>query len=979
MSGIYRVFISSTYRDNAKRRKVIFDAVQRAGMLPVGMELFAAKARPAVEVCESLARECDLYLGLIAHRYGWVPSVSEGGDGESSITELEYQAAREKPRLVLQIDLDQPFSREDVDEGADRWRKQERLEAFRATVSGMPARFRDENLGVVVYQTLMEWKLEQEAGGDSTPQPNDMHRIDDSSLTRYLSAARSLHSHIDLAGFKTRVRVPIALEDLHVPLHGLIDLRPVGPSEFADAEHAEREIGERAREVPLTDALTEAKRRGRSGVVILGDPGSGKTTHLKRLLLWCVTRDPRELGLESDTIPVFLPLRALRDVGSGLEAFIDAQLEDPHLGMSAGFGAWLRDCGRPLLLLFDGLDEVADPSERVLVARWIEGVAKSWSRCTSVVTCRFAGYSSEAQLDPMFLELHVRPMTQEQSEAFIRAWFVLVEQSLAVDPEQGASAGRAQAEALIEQLREPDFRTARVALLIRNPLLLANLCLVRHDRGVLPRGRTRLYSECIEVLLERWRMGKELEVALPAEQSQRVLQPAAYWLHEEVGRTRASAEELAPVIQPALAAVQWREGGAREFLARVRDESGLLTGWGPDSFGFMHLGFQEFLAAAEIRRRWLERDDAVLAELAGHWGESWWQEVILLLLAQGNPSLFAPLLREVIQRPEFTAHPEVLNLVLEESAEVSDAPFSELLRQPADAHPDLWHAQLVALQVLERLDPELARSWIAKMERHPSVELRRWTASRDSASSAEAMLTEKGGVELVRIPAGSFSMGSPASEVGRRSSEGPQHEVKLESFYIGRYPVTNEEYGRYLAAKPDAKPPRFWGDRRFAGERQPVVGVTWDDARRFATWAGCRLPSEAEWEYVARAGTTEPHLTGATEDDARRFAWFGEDYSKGSTYPVGEKEANPWGVHDMLGNVWEWVEDDWHEDYVDAPRDGSAWIGDPRADRRVVRGGSWFVPRIYARCAFRGLDLPGNHGGGLGFRVVRVSPIRSEP
>jgi formylglycine-generating enzyme required for sulfatase activity len=127
-----------------------------------------------------------------------------------------------------------------------------------------------------------------------------------------------------------------------------------------------------------------------------------------------------------------------------------------------------------------------------------------------------------------------------------------------------------------------------------------------------------------------------------------------------------------------------------------------------------------------------------------------------------------------------------------------------------------------------------------------------------------------------------------------------------------------------------------------------VVGVTWDQARRFAEWAGARLPSEAEWEYAARAGTSEPYLLGSSEADLDRVAWYSNN-AGGRLHPVGEKAANGWGPHDALGNVWEWVEDDWHSSYEGARTDGSAWVETPRGDGRAVRGG-WMG---HQTCAWR--------------------------
>ena len=659
--------------------------------------------------------------------------------------------------------------------------------------------------------------------------------------------------------------------------------------------------------------------------MILGDPGSGKTTHLKRLLLWCLRQGPEEMGLAPESLPVFLPLRDLRDLSKGIDVFIEQTLDNPHLQLPIGFGARLLARGR-LLLLFDGLDEVSDPKDRAKVARWIEQAVQARPSCTAVVTCRFAGYDEAARLGTEFLELHLRPLTREQSETFIGNWYRVVETGLAPDPAQGAITAQQRADDLIERLRAPDFRSARMVEMTRNPLLLANLCLVHRDRGALPRGRHQLYDECIDVLLERWREGKALAINVSAEVGRRVLQPAALWLHAEEGRTRASAHDLAPILAPALKATQWRDGDAAAFLRTVRDESGLLTGWGPDHYGFMHLGFQEYLAACELRRLAFEGDkDAVLKDLASHFGESWWQEVILMLLAQGNPSLFAPFMRQALCHPRFGEATELLGLILEEAAEVSVTPFVELLQQPPGEDPGHWTRQLNALHVLERLGADAELNTLVKsLRQHPLGEVQALAQARAQAAIRPTRVTPEGGVELVLIPGGTFPMGSPASDAQGYGHECPQHEVQVPSFYLGRHPVTNEEYGRFLKAHPDVEEPRYWGHRQFNQGPQPVVGVSWGTRNGSRSGPGDAYPPKPNGNTprgrgrrratggVMRSGRTTPTVTDAAAHGTGK-----------QTAPVGAFRPNPFGLHDMLGNVWEWVEDCWHE----TTRCAHGWFG----------------------------------------------------
>ncbi len=186
---------------------------------------------------------------------------------------------------------------------------------------------------------------------------------------------------------------------------------------------------------------------------------------------------------------------------------------------------------------------------------------------------------------------------------------------------------------------------------------------------------------------------------------------------------------------------------------------------------------------------------------------------------------------------------------------------------------------------------------------------------------------------------------------------------------MGPYPVTNKEYERFLAANSNAWKPEYWSDRQFNQPRQPVVGVSWLEAKAYASWAGLHLPSEAQWEYACRAGSKTRYCTGDSEGDLNRTGWYNKN-SGDRLHPVGEKEPNAFGLYDMHGNVSEWVEDDNHKDYNNAPLDGSARIDNPRDTGRMLRGGAWDDTARDCRAASRVGGVSGFPNINSGFRVA---------
>jgi formylglycine-generating enzyme required for sulfatase activity len=229
---------------------------------------------------------------------------------------------------------------------------------------------------------------------------------------------------------------------------------------------------------------------------------------------------------------------------------------------------------------------------------------------------------------------------------------------------------------------------------------------------------------------------------------------------------------------------------------------------------------------------------------------------------------------------------------------------------------------------------------------------------------------------MVSLPAGKFLMGSSESD-----SEKPPHQVKVNSFAIGKYPITQAQYQAVMGNNPS----------QFKNNPQnPVECVSWNDAKAFCqklsriTGKTYRLPTEAEWEYACRAGTTTRYYFGDNDNQLGDYAW-GRENSNNKTHPVGQKKPNGWGLYDMSGNVWEWCEDDWHDSYAGAPDDGTAWIdNDNRSQsRKCLRGGSWINFPILCRSANRSWFNPDNRCSWFnpdnryslcGFRVACVSP-----
>jgi formylglycine-generating enzyme required for sulfatase activity len=230
-------------------------------------------------------------------------------------------------------------------------------------------------------------------------------------------------------------------------------------------------------------------------------------------------------------------------------------------------------------------------------------------------------------------------------------------------------------------------------------------------------------------------------------------------------------------------------------------------------------------------------------------------------------------------------------------------------------------------------------------------------------------------------------MGSPANEANRDAErEGPQHSVTISKpFAVGRFAVTFDEWDACVAdGGCNGYEPN---DQGWGHGRQPVINVSWDDAKTYVGWLSrktgkpYRLLSEAEREYSARAGTTTPFWWGASISTSQAnyngtFAYGGGPKggeNRQKTLPVDSFQPNPWGLYQVHGNVWEWVEDCGHEGYAGAPSDGSVWVSGDSSCRHILRGGAWYLNPWYLRAAKRDTSIDARNGGGtVGFRLART-------
>lgn len=786
-------------------------------------------------------------------------------------------------------------------------------------------------------------------------------------------------------------------------------------------------------------ALAYADRWPR--LVVKGDPGSGKSTLLKFLavylaqaglqpdgdwperLRWPVYpranqreflgRDQTEklLGYAAWRNPALTPVFiTLRDFAAAsfnpkdplaLWRFFETYLAQQSLAEAAPavFDKLRRGEG---IFLFDGVDEVP-LGQRPQVWRALAALRDGpLADCRWIATCRVLSYNeSEAAPAAPAQVVELARLSEGQIETFVELWYAALQREGEIEP--ALLPGRAA------RLRRA--ATGKLRPLAENPMLLTIMALVDRSQATLPEERVRLYLACVETLLFRWQRHKEnVEDELPLELTALGLKPDTLkallaeiaWQAHQKDRSAGPRAEAAADIPAGLAlALAEKHLGSREkahlFLNYTEQRAHLLIGRGGQTewqYTFPHRTFQEYLAARHLLSQ------ADLGEQAGRLAElgDYWRTVLLLaaeeLVHNGGPAGPNTLLRELRDiLPSAQPSPD-------------DVPGWQRVWRAGEMlaalGPERANASERGQALLKRLQIDLA-ALLTNGELTPPERAEAGQALALLGDNREGVGLKAGLPDIVwcNVPAGEFIMGDDKGD----DSEKPVHRVNLPAFQISQYPLTNIQYGAFVAAGgyrqerywPEAKKAGYWQNSQFKGgfdrdardrpydfgspfnlSNHPVVGVSWYEAVAFCRWLSeqvgrtVRLPTEAEWEKAARGIDGRMYPWGNKEETAIRCNMSDTGINAPSAAGMFPDGASPYGVLDMSGNVWEWcstvwdekaypfkIQDEWTRTYLDRTN-----------VRRVLRGGAFYDDAFSVRCAARGRLDPLDWYRNVGFRVV---------
>ena len=833
----------------------------------------------------------------------------------------------------------------------------------------------------------------------------------------YLLWLRERTSNIELRGIERAGGAPVVVLPLataYVPLRAKsmprLDEEPMArmrlprnlrePSDDVQSKESDNDI-----------ALNEVLGLG-NRLVIMGGPGCGKTTVMLHMA-WALAAsllagqtEPARSRLGLDLVSAALPLPILVPLASfaryrrnlanntparekSLSFFISHHLisKDANFDLPADFFVKLLMDGRNVMLLLDGLDEVANEEERAEVRQSVEELVAGKS-LRVVVTCRTIAYrSGRTALGASFREISVLPLNRELHIV------PMVSQAYAcIHPHDTALRLERINDLLTGIDRLESERRVRLgeeaAAFVDSPLMVRLLLIVHVNNRTLPDERAELFDKAINALLQV-DYGREesniRELSTDWKLYRDMAQHLAFHMHQQGKDQGREIEELHLIKALRTEA---------EFLPRIDDfllharQRGSVLEERDRSYRFIHLAFQEFLAARHILKIiGAESRESMLATLETRLEDPWWREPILLL-ASYMGSDAAKSAREFIvglsllgegSNARFSAA-ELAGTAALEWRESGDALKADCAKRIVELLGDEDSLKDSKPVIRARAGDRLAKLG------DPRFDPQRFYLPNDEL------------LGFVRIPADAdFMIGTRAKDFGRvmetvDASKDGKNFFKAEindeltptsEFYIARYPVTVAQFRAFVEATGFKI-----GDEKALRDpdSRPVRYVNWHDAREYCQWLDgvlmkspltpllqrgewrVTLPSELEWEKAARGELVGAIFPWGNSPDINQ-ANYG--YEIGDTSVVGCFPPNSYGLHDMVGNVWEWTRSLWGFDYpylLDDLHREDLKAGNDKS--RVVRGGSWFDVQVNARCAVRDRNRPDDRYSNLGFRVV---------
>jgi len=855
--------------------------------------------------------QCDIVAGILWNRFGKpIPEM-----GNQTGTEHEIRAAiaawkkTGKPEVVLCFN-DAPYRHRDLAE----LKQAARVMEFREEMRGIGLELAYE--GADDFRDKIRYYLEKYLKAHYPVTPGKAASAIAGDPTRYVKALLEETSHFDVQGLKfgdnRAYRFPI--DEFYIAL-----------TTWPGADAAGGGEG-RAGPIPLEKALAAHRK-----LLVVGDPGSGKSTFLKRVAFqlcrgWAEGA-PLPLRIEAAVLSTYIAQQHTKtgpaDASSPewIPLFLGAQCSEKNRGLTADyFRAKLTAGGCHVLI--DGLDETPDEPSRERLAELIREAAAAFDGCRFVVTSRPEGKVPI----PNFEEARIGDLEPEAIRAFLAK---LAKQLYSTD-ETKERQFREDLEAAVNGRRE-------IRRMTRNPVMLTALAVLQHNNVKLPEKRVDLYGSILKWLSkQRAKPGRmpasdcllrlrELALEMQQHEKGRQKQAPLAWAGEKLAKRFTNRE------------------AAERFLRAEQADSGIVVSRGPD-IAYWHLTFQEYLAALEIAG-WEDSDQYKL--LLGKSPKIYqpeWRETVLLyggLLYKAGPPKVDALLRRVLDNME---------------------------KQPALAN----RAKCVGL--IGALLPDLVGYSVSDKRYGESLRLvmdifdaakSKGVPFKDRLAAAEA-LGQAGDPRLkkhewVTIPAArNYWIGAQKEDPKGRyhdeeadEDEAPR-KVNLAPFRIGKYPITVLQYATFVeeGTAPNREPGNW--DEQQEHPNWPVVNVTWHQASEYCEWAGGRLPTEEEWERAARGPTGTKYPWGNDDIDPLRANYV--DSKIGHPTPVGLYPcgASAEGACDMVGNVLEWTSSEWSK--------GSATY--------VWRGGSFGDSRRDARSSCRYDALPVVLNRYLGFRLA---------